>query len=96
MATRAAEPEPGTLVERPVADHRLGDSRGDCHRGLHDRARGSPAAVWDSREERQVLNADIAGDFDFLVVIDGKGDHAVNVGRPQSSVVDGGLDRFTG
>ena len=96
MPASTAEPEPGALVERSVADHDLGDAGGDGHRGLHDGARRGSAAVRDAGEEGEVLDADVAGDLDLFVLVDGESDHAVDVGRGEPGVVERGLDRLAG
>jgi len=87
-----ARPETPTaaLVEGAITHHRVGDTGGHGHGGLDDGSAGGAAAVVDAAEVTQRSDAHVAGDLDVGVVIGAVGDHAVDVGRLQSGVGDGG------
>src|SRR5215470_7090040 len=49
-----------------------------------------------AREERQVADADVSSDLDFVAGVHREGDHAVDIARSQPGVVDCGFDRLAG
>src|SRR6185295_675825 len=49
-----------------------------------------------AREERQVADADVSSDLDFVTGVHREGAHAVDIARLQPGVVDCGFDRLAG
>ena len=83
-----AETSPRTFVERPVAHDVVGDTRVHGEHGLLDRAARGAAAVVDAGEERQLTDAEVAGDLDLGIGVLGVGDHTVDLGRVEAGVGD--------
>src|ERR1700742_4568771 len=48
------------------------------------------------REERQVADADVSSDLDFVTGVHREGDHAVDIARLQPGFIDCGFDRLAG
>ena len=73
-----AETVAGTLVEGAVTDDDIGHAGLDRERRLLDGGAGRPAAVVDAAEERQVADAEAAGDVDVGVGVRAERHHALH------------------
>ncbi len=90
----SAEAAAGALVERPVADDVVGDAGVDGEDRLLDGAARRASSVMDAREERQLADAEVAGDLDLGVRVGRERDHAVDLGGLEPGVGDRGLARL--
>ena len=88
------EPVARTFVEGPVADHDISDASGDRKRCLLNGSRRRAAAVVDAREERQVIEAQAAGDVDIGVGVGTVGAGSLDFARGNPGIVERSLHRF--